>query len=387
VTTAEILSWLAAMIVIGPSLVWMAGVMRWRGQFGRIAPKTGLPELSVIVAGKNEELYVKDCLRSLLALDYPAERIELIFVDDHSSDLTLEIALAVKSESNSRLIVLSAPDEPKNMGSKKRALSHGIEHSHGEFLLFTDADNKVPTGWAKAIVDCYDDRTGAVIGAAIPLRKSGLGSRLYRLERMLVSLTSASQIGWGTPGSACGQNVSMRKSVYEQLGRYAHANIPSGDDDLMMQAIARAGWKVGFAYNAESVVIDRRVPLLNQHLHATTRHQSVVRFYPLRWRILYLSSLLAGILAVALALSAVMSANFLSAFVFAVVCKIVLDSRSLYGFTQRLRIGISTVDFLSAHILLPFYQILRPLFSLRSRYQWRESNQNSASNIVEGHSI
>jgi cellulose synthase/poly-beta-1,6-N-acetylglucosamine synthase-like glycosyltransferase len=386
VTTAEILSWLAAVIVIGPSLVWMAGVLRWRRQFGRIAPKTGHPRLSVVVAGKNEELYVKDCLRSLLALDYPAERIEIIFVDDHSSDRTLEIALAVKSESNNRLIVLSAPDEPKNMGSKKRTLSHGIEHSHGEFLLFTDADNKVHTGWAKAIVDCYDDRTGAVIGAAIPARKSGLGSRLYRLERILVSLTSASQIGWVMPGSACGQNVSMRKSVYEQLGGYAHANIPSGDDDLMMQAIARAGWKVSFAYNAESVVIDRRAPRLDQHLHATTRHQSVVRFYPLRWRILYLLSVLTGILALALALSAIMSANSLLAFIFAVVGKIVLDSISLLGFTQRLRIGISIVDFLSAHILLPFYQVLRPLLSLRSRYQWRESNQKNASNTVAGRS-
>jgi cellulose synthase/poly-beta-1,6-N-acetylglucosamine synthase-like glycosyltransferase len=338
---------------------------------------TRWPRISVIVAGRDEADFIAECLKSLLALDYPEDSIEFLFVDDHSKDATLSIARSLAIE-DSRLQVLSAPDEPVSMGSKKRALSHAIRHAAGEILLFTDADNRVSPGWAKAMVVEFDERTGAVLGAALPPVSSSLLRQLYRLERLFVMVTTASPVGWDYPASACGQNLALRKKVFYEIGGYARPEVPSGDDDLTVQAIAKAGHRVRFASSPESVVEDARLPNRAQHLNATRRHQSVVKFYPLRWRVLYLASFLSfgallGLIAGLLYEGAALQPALI---ILAAVVFYYLFAAQL--FARRLKIKLTIGSLLIAIVLLPFYLVMRPLAMLRRGYVWRGQTMNAA---------
>lgn len=366
-----ILIWFLGALVVLPSLIWWLGIVRWRIKKTASASAECLPFVSVIVAGKNEEDYIGDCLKSIVKSDYPSDSLELVFVDDHSADKTLQIAEATVADSIIKAVILSAPDEPRHMGSKKRALAHAVAHAQGEILLFTDADNRVPSGWLRAMAVCFHAETGAVLGAAIPQSGGSLGAFLYRLERIMVALTSAAPIGWGLPGSACGQNLSLRKSAFEEIGGHAHSVIPSGDDDLTVQAMARSGWKVAFAGSPHSVVFDARQPSLRSHRHATTRHQSVTRFYPVQWRLLYAFSILSGLLLTAWLCFGISVGNLSATFWYILGTKLLIDSSTLIIFTKRLAVRISIGDLIAAHILLPVYQIVRPLFSLRTGYRWR----------------
>ncbi|MBU0690695.1 glycosyltransferase [bacterium] len=381
----EMLIWSAGLLIVLPSVIWLLGIARWR----RLSPGNlstdNLPLISVIIAGRDEEGFIGECLASVLKSDYPIDRFEIIFVDDHSLDQTLEAARTATAGAAQRVSVLSAPDEPAAMGSKKRALTFGIEHASGEILAFTDADNRVSPGWLRAISAQFCSGTGAVIGAAIPCRSKGLGALFYRLERIIVALTSASPIGWGTPGSACGQNLALRREAFEQIGGYAHSQIPSGDDDLTVQAIARAGWKVRFSDTPDSVVSDARQPSLRTHRDATTRHQSVIRFYPLRWRLLYFFSILSSFLLLVWIGIGVFSGELAPLFWYILGTKILLDSLTLSVFTQPLGIKINVKEFAAAHILLPFYQIVRPLFSLRSGYRWKSRRVTKAAGVLSQH--
>jgi chlorobactene glucosyltransferase len=102
---------------------------------GKVHP---LPKVTVLVAGKNEEKNIERCLRSLVAQDYP--NLEVIAMNDRSTDNTGEIMDRVASESSGRLRVLHIQQLPDGWLGKPNAMHQGVQHASGEYLVFTDAD-------------------------------------------------------------------------------------------------------------------------------------------------------------------------------------------------------------------------------------------------------
>jgi cellulose synthase/poly-beta-1,6-N-acetylglucosamine synthase-like glycosyltransferase len=90
------------------------------------------PRVSCIVAVKDEVDEISRCVQSMLGSDYPG--LEVIVVDDASTDGTTELLAELASAGQFRLLTLD-----RNVG-KKRALSFGVEHATGEILIFTDSD-------------------------------------------------------------------------------------------------------------------------------------------------------------------------------------------------------------------------------------------------------
>jgi chlorobactene glucosyltransferase len=97
------------------------------------------PRLSALVPARNEEAHIGDCVRSLLAQDYPD--FEVVALDDHSTDRTGAI-LAELSASDPRLRVLRGRDLPDGWLGKHWACQQLSEAAGGELLLFTDADTR-----------------------------------------------------------------------------------------------------------------------------------------------------------------------------------------------------------------------------------------------------
>jgi chlorobactene glucosyltransferase len=96
------------------------------------------PLISVIVAAKNEEKTLTKCLESLLGQSY--RNLEILTIDDSSSDGTLEVARKV-SQKDSRVGVLEADPKPRDWVGKSWPCWKGYESSKGEILLFVDADS------------------------------------------------------------------------------------------------------------------------------------------------------------------------------------------------------------------------------------------------------
>lgn len=96
-----------------------------------------LPRVSLVVPARNEEKHVESAMKSLLSLDY--EPLEIIAVDDRSTDRTGEI-LNRMAAANPRLRVVHLAELPPKWLGKNYALHRGAEQADGEWLLFTDAD-------------------------------------------------------------------------------------------------------------------------------------------------------------------------------------------------------------------------------------------------------
>jgi len=107
------------------------------------------PKLSVIVPVLNEEKIIAYTLEALLASNYPKDKLEIIVVNDGSTDRTQEIV--------SRIPQVKLINHPKNMG-KRFAFATGMEHSTGDFLVCVDSDSVVHRNALLYLVQPFADR-------------------------------------------------------------------------------------------------------------------------------------------------------------------------------------------------------------------------------------
>lgn len=105
--------------------------------FERISAKT--PKVSVILPARNEEPYIRRCLNSLLAQDYP--NFQVIAVNDSSTDQTGRL-MQEYSAKDSRILYIDAPPKPDGWAGKNWACYQGYLKSEGQILMFTDADTE-----------------------------------------------------------------------------------------------------------------------------------------------------------------------------------------------------------------------------------------------------
>ena len=329
------------------------------------------PTVSVIIAARNEQELIADCLRSVLAQDYPSQLYEIIVIDDNSTDDTRRIAERIASGQIVRIKVLAAPACPSGIGPKKHALSFGISQSTGTILMLTDADCRVSPRWIQSHVKLYDERTGAVAGTVLPVRRNGIVETLRWLERVLVNYTAASAASWGLPASVNGGNFSYRRSLFERVGGIVHSNITSGDDDLMAQAIAHDGWKVRFALGCDAFVTEVRRISAKQFLNASVRHQSTVSLYPFRWRAAYTVSIAAAFIFIISMGFAIAGSLPLIPFFSAFVVRAIIEIPAVLIYARTSGFSLSPHLALLGEVLVPFYTILRPLTSLTPRFEWR----------------
>ncbi len=100
-------------------------------------PQTPFPLVSIVVPARNEEQHLRSCLDALSKLDY--QPLEVIVVDDRSTDGTRDIALAF-AEEDERFKVVIGEEPPEGWTGKNFAIHQGARAAQGRFLLIVDAD-------------------------------------------------------------------------------------------------------------------------------------------------------------------------------------------------------------------------------------------------------
>lgn len=233
----------------------------------------GKPSVTVLVAARNEEASIKETLDALIAQVYPAEKLEVIVIDDNSTDRTTEIVKAAIVES-ANLQLVSAPPFIEGLAPKKNALLAGINASSGEIILTTDADCRPGTGWVGGMAGYFGRDTAAVVGY------SPLGGGIAGFDAFINGVISAGTIGLGYPITAVGRNFAYRREVFEQVGGFGSSlHSASGDDDLLLQRIARQGGEIVFARDPVTFVPARGATSLGNWLRMKRRHLSAGAHY------------------------------------------------------------------------------------------------------------
>ena len=237
------------------------------------------PFVSVIIPFRNESHNILASLESLQNQSYPNDKFEVIYVNDSSEDDSLQkITGAIKL---SNIKVISVPADFFQNAHKKRAIKFGINNSSGEIIVTTDADCTHHINWLRNMISVFDKDTGFVSGPVKFVEENSLFEKLQKLEFSGLVLTGAGQIGIGKPLICNAANIAYRKSAFDSVNGFDdQLNLSSGDDELLMQKIAKANiFKVKFCYNIEAIVLTKGNESLNKFYNQRKRWASKGLFY------------------------------------------------------------------------------------------------------------
>ena len=210
--------------------------------------------ISVIIPFRNEEENILSSLKSIESQLYPEEKFEVIYVNDSSEDNSLN--LLSKNIKRKNIRVLTVPNDYSINAYKKRAVRYGIENARGQIIVTTDADCSHDEEWLISLLQCFDSVTGFVSGPVEFFSGENLFSKFQKLEFAGLVLCGAGLIGSGHPTICNAANIAYRKKVFDEVGGFKdQMNLSSGDDELLMQKIAKdSDFKVKFCLNKSAVV-------------------------------------------------------------------------------------------------------------------------------------
>jgi chlorobactene glucosyltransferase len=235
---------LAAPWAIGP-IVTLA-----RARFSRslddesAEPPSDAPLVSLVIPARNEAHNIRRCAESALASRYP--RLEVIVVDDHSTDATGAIA-AELAASDSRLRVVTPAALPSGWFGKQWACTAGAAAAHGELLGFMDADTRQSPDLVTRVVNAMRARGSDLLTVA---GTQELGSFWERMIQPQIFAIMLQRFG-GTElvnrsrsvsqKIANGQCIWVRRDTYDALGGHAAVKHEVAEDLALAQRWFRAG--------------------------------------------------------------------------------------------------------------------------------------------------
>lgn len=196
-----------------------------------------LPEVSVIVPVYNRPADLERCLDALLKLDYSSAKLEIIVVDDASTDGTGEVAARYPV----RLLHNSTQLGPA--GSRNRA----IEVAAHELIACVDSDCVVAPNWLRELAALFADEQIAAAGGAT--RAAYINSPLERYEAVRSSLFMGERPAevrlQGSLSYLPTCNLIFRRSVYREVGGFDPA-LRFGEDVDFCWRVLKAGWRIRY---------------------------------------------------------------------------------------------------------------------------------------------
>jgi len=236
----------------------------WLGLHRPTPPSEQKPShfLSVVIAARNEEDFIVNCLDGLIAQTFPTNKFEVIVVDDESCDNTSKIVQEY-TKAHPHIMLKHVGSDFPDMSAKKRPLSVGIAHAKGEWIVTTDADCQVPPTWLEHLSKYMDSDTDVLIGFSqlkTPQVKMSWFEKLQAYDFLNLLGAAAGATNWGMPLAATGQNFAYRKSLFHKIGGFLKiSHRPSGDDVLLLQLLRKATkQRIVFAASPKTFVSTHR---------------------------------------------------------------------------------------------------------------------------------
>lgn len=242
--------------------------------------------ISIIIPFRNESENILQILDSIENQDYPTEKYEVIFVNDSSTDDSLnKLNNNIKSKN---IRVISVQENFARKAHKKRAIRFGIENSKGEIIVTTDADCILKPNWLKTLLNGFDEKTALISGPVEFIEEKGLFNKLQKLEFASLIITGAGLIGSNKPMICNGANLAYRKNVFDEVGGFdGQLSLSSGDDEILMQRIWKRGkYKIKFCASKEAMSFTKSNKNIKEFYNQRKRWASKGLFYELKSTVL-----------------------------------------------------------------------------------------------------
>ncbi|WP_042348345.1 glycosyltransferase family 2 protein [Bacillus massiliigorillae] len=225
---ADILFYISLILIWGMLLYHMflmQGGYRQFKTFEKVIPQwernmTNLPSVSVFIPAHNEEVVIGQTLQAMSRLYYPKDKLEIIVINDNSSDRTGEIANEF-AENYSFIRVIETKPPNKGIG-KSSALNEALGQSNGEIIVVYDADNtpERKSVWYLVMGLLNDSKSAVVVGKfrVINAARTWL-TRFINIETICFQwMAQGGRWKWFKVATIPGTNFAIRRNIIELLG-------------------------------------------------------------------------------------------------------------------------------------------------------------------------
>lgn len=336
------------------------------------APQTAF---TIVVPFRNEAKNLPKLLQSFSKLHYPQELIEIIMVDDFSTDASERICIQWRVQHDGidttlleNLRLSSSP--------KKDAIARAMPIAKHDWIVTTDADCRVPKNWLLTL-DNYIQakKPEMIVGAVVYATKNNWFHQFQQLDLMSLQGVTMGSFGIGKPFMCNGANFAYTKKLFQAVGGYAgNDKIASGDDVFLLQkAVLHAPENVHYLKSNDIIVKTKPENDLYKLFMQRVRWASKTTGY---------QSAYAQLLAVAVLL---MNAGLVVGFwmaasgrldwrvlLSAFAVKYAVDYLLLYKTNAYLRNGNWLLP-LTSSVVYPLFSSLVALYSLVGSYTWKGS--------------
>ncbi len=330
------------------------------------------PSVSIVIAARNEAWNLPALLDSLVQQDYPTDRLEIIIVDDRSTDDTKTI-LKSYAKRYSHIHPVWIERLSQEMTPKKYALTQGVEHASGDIILATDGDCRAPKKWVRSMVSALvtgENPPGIVVGfSRMDVAHGTLLEEYQRVDFLAVMAANAGAIGLGWGWSGSGQNLAYRKETFYAIGGFTPvADRISGDDVYLVQAISKHH-SVQFNASPDSFITTQPVAtwtrFLNQHIRWSSNSKHLLKTDPP-----FLFFLVSAFLANITLLVGYFTLS-IATWLMLVMTKFLLEYLVLMLGSTRFQTKIKSSTVLIWYIAQPLYIPITGLGGLLSRFTWK----------------
>ncbi len=239
----------------------------WNLWLYRPAPKLGTgpfiggksrPFVSVLIPARDEEKNIEKAIRS--ALSNRDVDLEVVVMDDDSSDATAEIVRGLAAEDD-RVRLVQAPALPAGWCGKTHACARLAEHAAGDYFLFVDADVELSADAAGRMV-AQLETTGTDLISSVPRQITGTV-----LERTIIPLIHFVLLGYlpligmrnlqdASWAAGCGQLFMARRQAYETAGGHEAFQGYRHDGLWLPRVFRRAGFRTDL-FDASDLAVCR----------------------------------------------------------------------------------------------------------------------------------
>ena len=245
-----VISTLVILVDFGLIILWLVNYKDTKGGI------KDTPFVSILIAARNEESNLANCLQSLLDLDYPEDKYEILVGNDRSEDKTGEIADAFAVRYKQIRSFTIYKHLIKGNG-KANVLAQLVPKAKGEFLFITDADIRFPQKWIRAMLAAMREDVALVTGTSVVVGSNFL-AYMQQIDWLFATGMLKVVSDLDIPVTTMGNNMLIRKKVYEEVGGYEALPF-SITEDLELFNHIKEDYKTINLFNAD--VLNESVPI------------------------------------------------------------------------------------------------------------------------------
>lgn len=329
-------------------------------------------KFSIVIPFRNEADNLPTLLKSIDQLDYPMASVEFIFIDDASTDNSIDL---INNHFDTRPNIQIIANQRISNSPKKDAITAALQVSTHEWIVTTDADCILPKKWLQIFAAfIQQNNCNLVVAPVTYIANKKLLHQFQLLDFLSLQAATISGFGLQQPFLCNGANLAYKKDVFKKVNGFKNNNsIASGDDIFILEKFLKFDkTKVKYLKSTEAIVKTFPVNTVSQLLNQRIRWASKTASYNLVFGKLIGVVILLGNASIAaipflLVFSTISVTTAITYFLLKVFSDAILIKKVAQFYKQKTFLS----SYLISSLYYPGFTITVFLKSLFSNYNWK----------------